>query len=52
MLILNKDFIIQLKEINEKINGQEDRIDMIYNYLIQFVEKEKKPRSEVGFKSK
>jgi len=51
MLLTHKDILLQLEEMRKSILGQEDRIDMIYNYLLQFIEKEKNPRPEIGFKS-
>jgi phage regulator Rha-like protein len=50
MLLTNKDILLQLEEMRKTITGQDDRIDMIYNYLIQFIDQQKKPRKEVGYK--
>ena len=49
MLLTHRDILIQLEEMRKRISGQDDRIDMIYNYLLQFIEKEKKPRNKIGF---
>jgi hypothetical protein len=43
---------MQLEEMRKSIAGQEDRVDLIYNYLVQFIDKQKKPRTEIGFKYK
>lgn len=51
MLLTHKDILIQLEEMRKTIAGQEDRVDLIYNYLVQFIDKQKKPRTEIGFKS-
>jgi hypothetical protein len=51
MLLTHKDILLQLEEMRKSIAGQEDRVDLIYNYLVQFMDKQKKPRTEIGFKS-
>jgi phage regulator Rha-like protein len=51
MLLTHKDILLQLEEMKKSIAGQEDRVDLIYNYLVQFMDKQKKPRTEIGFKS-
>ena len=51
MLLANKDILLQLDKINQKVIGQDDRIDMIYDYLKEFIESKKKPRVTIGFKS-
>ncbi len=50
LLLTNKDILLQLNQIRTSLNEHEDRIDMIYNYLKQFMQDEKKPRTEVGYK--
>ncbi len=52
MLLTHTDILLQLEKMSKTIDGQDDRIDMIYNYLMQFVEQSKTPRKEVGFKTK
>ncbi len=51
MLLANKDILLQLEKKNQKVIGQDDRIDMIYDYLKEFIESKKKPRVAIGFKS-
>ena len=51
MLLANKDILIELEKINQKVVGQDDRIDMIYDYLKEFIELKKKPKIVIGFKS-
>ena len=51
MLLANKDILLELEKINQKVVGQDDRIDMIYDYLKEFIEIKKKPRKPIGFKS-
>lgn len=50
MLLTNKDILLQLEEMRKSVAGQDDRIDMIYNYLKQFIQQQKTPRKEVGYK--
>jgi len=50
MLLTHKDILLQLEEMKKSIDGQEDRVDLIYNYLTQFIKEQKTPRKEVGYK--
>lgn len=50
LLLTHKDILLQLKEMRTSFDEHEDRIDMIYNYLKQFMQEQKKPRTQVGYK--
>ncbi len=50
MLLTHKDILSELEGIRKKITKQDDRIDMMYNYLMEFVKQEKHPRDKIGFK--
>ena len=50
MLLTHKDILLQIEEMRKTVSGQDERIDLIYNYLIEFVRQEKQPRKEIGFK--
>lgn len=50
LLLSNKDILLQLNQMQTLINGHEDRIDAIYNYLKQFIQDQNKPRTEIGYR--
>ena len=50
MLLTHKDILLELKELKESVEGQDERIDLIYNYLMQFVEQKKVTKNTIGFK--
>ena len=50
MLLTHKDILLELKELKERVEGQDERIDLIYNYLMQFVEQKKVTKNTIGFK--
>lgn len=50
MLLTHKDILLELKELRTIYKDQDDRIDLIYNYLMQFVKQEKIPKNTIGFK--
>jgi hypothetical protein len=50
MLLTHKDILLQLEEMRKSMEAHEDRVDMIYNYLIQFISDQKTPRAKVGYK--
>lgn len=52
MLLTHKDLLIEMEEIRKKVGGQDEKIDLIFNYLKQFIKEQKNPRVPVGFKRK
>lgn len=50
MLLTHKDILLELEEIRKLYKNQDDRIDMIYNYLMQFVKQEKAQKNTIRFK--
>lgn len=44
-----KYILIELELIRKKVNNQDERVDTIYNYLINFIKQEQKPRKPIGF---
>lgn len=50
LVLTNKDLIIKIEKLKKQVAGQDEKIDLIYNYLIEFVEQEKAPRKKIGFK--
>ncbi|MBI1837519.1 MAG: ORF6N domain-containing protein [Flavobacteriia bacterium] len=51
MIISNQEILLKLSDMNKIIEGHEDRIDMIYEYLKQFIDSKSIQRSEIGYKS-
>ncbi|MFN5417889.1 MAG: hypothetical protein ACK5B9_12595 [Flavobacteriia bacterium] len=37
------------KSIRKAVKNQDERVEMIYNYLIKFIKQEQKPRTPIGF---
>ncbi|MFN8414978.1 MAG: ORF6N domain-containing protein [Cytophagaceae bacterium] len=52
MLLTHKDLLLELEELRKKVSGQDEKIEIIYNYLQQFVQQESEPRVQIGFKTK
>jgi len=52
MLLTHKDLLIQMEEIRKKVTGQDEKIDLIFSYLQQFVKQQETPRTSINFKSK
>jgi uncharacterized membrane protein len=52
MLLTHKDLLIQMEEIRKKVTGQDEKIDLIFNYLQQFVKQQETPRKPIGYTSK
>ncbi len=54
MLLTHKDLLLELEEIKKRISSQDERIDMVFDYLTKFItqEENKEPIRKVGFKRK
>ncbi len=52
MLLTHKDLLIEMEEIRKKVGGQDEKIEVIYNYLKQFIKENETPRIPVGFLKK
>lgn len=52
MLLTHKDLLIEMEEIRKKVSGQDDKIELIFNYLKQFIKEKESPRVSIGFKQK
>lgn len=49
MLLTHKDILMELENIRKSVSNQDERIDMIYNYLKHFIKQETSPRTKIGF---
>ena len=52
MLLSHKDVSILVEHVEKKLIKQDEKIELLLNYLSKFIEKEGKPRVEIGFKTK
>jgi hypothetical protein len=50
MLLTHKDILLKMEEIEKKVMGQDDKIKLVYDYLKKFVQQQRKPRKQIGFK--
>lgn len=50
MLMTHKDLLVEMEKIRKKIAGQDEKIQMIFKYLQQFIKEQEKPRTSIGFK--
>ena len=52
MLLTHKDLLLEMEEIQKKVSSQDEKIELIFSYLKQFVKEKEKPRKSIGFKMK
>lgn len=52
MVLTHKDLLLEMEEIRKKVLGQDEKIELIYNYLMQFIKEKEEPRSKIGYKLK
>lgn len=51
MILAHKDVFIKVEQVEKKLLQQDDKIELLFNYLSKFIEKEEKPRVPIGFRS-
>ena len=49
LLLSNKDLLLEMDKIRKKVVGQDEKIEMIFSYLQQFIREKEKPRKNIGF---
>ena len=49
MLLTNNELLLQMEEIRRKVAGQDEKIELIFNYLKQFVKEQEAERKPIGF---
>ena len=52
IVMLGKDLVIKVEQVERQLMKYDQKIELLFTYLSKFVEKEDKPRAEIGFKRK
>jgi len=52
MLLTHKDLLLEMEEIRKKVSGQDEKIELIFDYLKQFIKEQETPRKSIGYKTK
>lgn len=50
LILSNKDILLELEEIKKKMIAQDEKIEVVFDYLTKFVTQEQEPREQIGFK--
>lgn len=50
MLLTHKDILLKLEEMEKRVAGQDEKIQMIFQYLKQFIREQETPRKKIGYK--
>jgi hypothetical protein len=51
MLLTHKDILLLVEKVEKKMLKQDEKIEVLFNYLSKFAEKEQKPRKAIGYKT-
>ena len=52
LVLDQKDLLLELEKMKQKLVGQDDKLELIYDYLMRFIKEKSEPRVETGFKRK
>ena len=50
MLLTHKELLLEMEEIRKRVRGQDEKIEMVFNYLRQFIQEQSTPRTRIGYK--
>jgi len=50
MLLTNKDILLKLEEMEKRVAGQDEKIQIVFEYLKQFIREQEIPRKKIGYK--
>jgi len=50
MLLIHKDLLLKVEQIEKKVMNQDEKVQMLFDYLNQFITQTQKPRKKIGFK--
>lgn len=52
MLLTHKELLLEVERMRKRVGKQDEKIELIFNYLKQFVKDQETPRTPIGFKIK
>ena len=50
MVLTHKDLLMEMEEVRKRVSGQDEKIQVIFDYLTKFIQQENTPREKVGFR--
>ena len=52
VLLTHKDILMKVEQLEKRVGKQDEKIQMIFDYLKRFITEQETPRVQVGFKTK
>jgi len=49
-ILTNKDLLLKMEQLEKRVDHQDEKIVLVFNYLKRFIEVQEKPRKRIGFK--
>ena len=49
MLLAHKDVFLRVEQVEKQMLQQDQKIELLFNYLSKFIEKDEKPRKRIGY---
>jgi len=50
VLLTSKDILLKVEQLEKKVGKQDENIQLIFDYLKQFIKEQEQPRNKIGFK--
>lgn len=52
MLLSHKELLLKVEQIEKRVGGQDEKVQLLFNYLNEFITEQEKPRKRIGYKIK
>jgi cell division septum initiation protein DivIVA len=49
LIVSNQELLAKLEELENKVHGQDEKIESVFNYLRRFIREEESPRKSLGY---
>jgi hypothetical protein len=49
-ILTNEDLLLKMEKLEKRVDDQDEKIVLVFNYIKRFIEYQEKPRKRVGFK--
>ena len=50
MLLTHKDLLLKIEQIEKQVSSQDEKVELLFGYVKQFITENEKPRKAIGFK--
>lgn len=50
MLLSHKELLLKIEQIEKRVGSQDEKVQLLFDYLNEFISEQEKPRKKIGYK--